>query len=148
MHVAIDVPSSHLLFAAPDAVNLYDNEHPDINGDGVQLYLHSERGLSAWMFVPNANGETVRIRTIDGWHAEQPLEMPRAKWRALGAGYRMEIEVPSPMPDAIDVIINVTSPGRERRAAQLVMSGAVGEFVYLRGDRHEQSRLVRLRADD
>ena len=40
------------------------------------------------------------------------------------------------------VIINETVRGRGRRRGQLVMSGARGEFVYLRGDRHAADRLV------
>jgi hypothetical protein len=35
-----------------------------------------------------------------------------------------------------------------RRRGQLVMSGAHGEFVYLRGDRHEADRLIPLRISD
>jgi hypothetical protein len=60
----------------------------------------------------------------------------------------MDIRIPAPLPDAFDVVVNVTSPGRERREAQLVLSGAAGEFVYLRGDRHETTRLLQLRAND
>jgi hypothetical protein len=148
LRVSIGVPRSHRLFSAANAVNLYDNEHPDINGDGVQLYLHSEHGLSAWMFVPEPGAATVRSRPIDGWDAVYSPTMPRAAWQPWNDGYHMEIELPAPLPDAIDVIVNVTSPGRERREAQLVMSGALGEFVYLRGDRHEAARLIRLQSDE
>ncbi len=148
LRISIGVPRSHLLFAAANAVNLYDNEHPDINGDGVQLYVHSERGLSAWTFVPEAGAATVRSRPIDGWDALPATTAPRAAWQPWQNGYRMEVELPAPVPDAIDVIVNVTSPGRERREAQLVMSGALGEFVYLRGDRHDAARLIRLQSDE
>jgi hypothetical protein len=34
------------------------------------------------------------------------------------------------------VIVNETSPDRERRRGQLVLGGSEGQFVYLRGDRH------------
>jgi hypothetical protein len=37
----------------------------------------------------------------------------------------------------LDVLVNETVPGRERRRGQLVLSGGRGEFVYLRGDRHD-----------
>jgi hypothetical protein len=148
LHVSIAVPRSHRLFAAADAVNLYDNEHPDINGDGVQLYLHDEHGPSAWMLVPEPGGDTVRRRPIDGWAPAPERMPPLARWRASENGYAMEVRIPAPLPDAFDVIVNVTSPGRERREAQLVLSGAAGEFVYLRGDRHERARLLRLRRDD
>jgi hypothetical protein len=52
-------------------------------------------------------------------------------------------------PEALDVIVNEMPRGRERRRGQLVMSGGAGEFVYLRGDRHDPQRLITLRlADD
>jgi hypothetical protein len=43
----------------------------------------------------------------------------------------------------LDVIVNETVSGRARRRGQLVLSGAAGEFVYLRGDRHDPGRLLR-----
>jgi hypothetical protein len=45
-------------------------------------------------------------------------------------------------PIELDVIVNETAPGRERRRGQLVMSGAAGEFAYLAGDRHDPARLL------
>jgi hypothetical protein len=45
-------------------------------------------------------------------------------------------------PVSIDVLVNDAAPGRERRRGQLVLSGAQGEFVYLRGDRHDGARLL------
>jgi hypothetical protein len=51
-------------------------------------------------------------------------------------------------PFAIDVVVNERPRSRERRRGQLVMSGAAGEFVYLRGDRHEPERLITLRISD
>ena len=42
----------------------------------------------------------------------------------------------------LDVLVNDAEPGRLRRRGQLVMSGADDEFVYLRGDRHDPSRLI------
>ena len=44
-------------------------------------------------------------------------------------------------PIMIDVLVNETEPGRERRRGQLVLSGADGDFVDLRGDRHDASRM-------
>jgi len=38
--------------------------------------------------------------------------------------------------------VNEIAPGRDRRRGQLVLSGAGGEFVYLRADRHERDRLL------
>ena len=47
-----------------------------------------------------------------------------------------------------DVIINETIPGRERRRGQLVLSGARGEWVYLRGDRQDSSRFFNFAVAD
>ena len=44
----------------------------------------------------------------------------------------------------VDVLVNDSAPGRERRRGQLVLSGARNEFVYLRSDRHDRERLVRI----
>jgi hypothetical protein len=45
---------------------------------------------------------------------------------------------------SLDVLINLTGASRARRSGQLVLSGASGEFVYLRGDRHDPRRRVHL----
>ena len=71
-----------------------------------------------------------------------------AEWQANEHGYRMVVTLETSEPRAIDVIVNEMPRGRERRRGQLVMSGAGGEFVYLRGDRHEADRLVPLRIVD
>jgi hypothetical protein len=65
----------------------------------------------------------------------------------VALGYEMDIDL-AVMPRAIDVIVNEMPADRERRRGQLVMSGADGEFVYLRGDRHDADRLVNLQIDD
>ena len=102
---------------------------------GMQLYLDD----NGWMLVPEENGGRVRLRRLSGG-AEILTE---AAWRRTAAGYEMRV-VLSPRRDAfsMDVIVNETVRGRERRRGQLVMSGARGETVYLRGDRHDAVRLV------
>lgn len=62
---------------------------------------------------------------------------------------RVEIPLPAAAADAeysvdLDVVINETTRERTRRRGQLVLSGANGEFVYLRGDRHDATRLLPL----
>lgn len=141
LRIVIEVDVSELTFASPDAVNPYDNEAADINGDSVQLYLRGAGGLSAWMLVPTLESVDVRRRIIDGWDAPHPIA---ASWERTTTGYRIVAELDT-IPDALDVIVNEMPRGRERRRGQLVMSGAQGEFVYLRGDRHEPGRLIPLR---
>jgi hypothetical protein len=146
LHLDVDVVSSERTFASPNAVNRFDNEHPDINGDSVQLYVRTEQGLSGWTLVPERDSENVRVRQLDGWLADQPI---RARWTKTTHGYQMSIEVPSSTPPrALDVIVNEMPRNRRRRRGQLVMSGGHGEFVYLRGDRHEADRLIPLRISD
>jgi hypothetical protein len=43
----------------------------------------------------------------------------------------------------LGVVVNEKPAGRERRRGQLVLGGARGEFVYLRGDREDLDRLPR-----
>ena len=139
----IDVPRSQRLFRAIDALNPYDNEPMAINGDGVQLYVvaGSERG--GWLLVPVPDTTSVGARPID--QSTGTLGMT-ATWSPLPGGYRLVARVA--MPDSAselsaDVLVNETASRRERRRGQLVMSGADGEFVYLRGDRHDPERLLR-----
>jgi hypothetical protein len=129
------------------ALNPFDNEHADTMGSGLQLYVRTPHGSGAWMLVPAA-GSLVRVRPISDWGALLP---PVARWREQGTGYEVRIEVPLPdargtgeYPVDVDVIVNETVAGRDRRRGQLVLSGARGEFVYLRGDRHDQTRLIPL----
>jgi hypothetical protein len=144
--IDVDVPMSDLAFAAQNAVNAYDNEPADINGDGVQLYLRTHDGDSGWLLVPDSASDHVRIRSIEAWTSTRPVV---ASWQRAGKGYTMRIEVAGDTPPlALDLVVNEMPRGRERRRGQLVMSGAIGEFIYLRGDRHEAARLVPLRLTD
>jgi hypothetical protein len=97
------------------------------------------------MLVPELDVDHVRVRPIADWGTRVA---PSARWRRHATGYEMRIEIPLTDGDAderqldLDVIINETARGRERRRGQLVLSGARGEFVYLRGDRHDPDRLI------
>ena len=135
-------------FGAADATNPFDNEPADTMNAGIQLYVRAQEGSGAWMLVPEAEGPRVRVRQIADWGALFP---PVATWRRGGAdSYEMRIELTLPPGDSgeypldVDVIVNETTSQRQRRRGQLVMSGARGEFVYLRGDRHDPTRLVPL----
>jgi len=132
-----------LTFVPPNALNPYDNESPDINGDGVQLYVVDDRGNSAWLLVPEPDaGSKVRARVIDGWKERRVLT---ANWHRVDGGYAMQVRLPLAVPSngefRLGIVVNEKPQGRERRRGQLVLGGAVGEFVYLRGDREDPSRL-------
>ena len=139
--------SGPLTFVPEGAVNRYDNEAPDINGDGLQLYLIDASGASAWVLVPDSSSPsegTVRARVIDGWTSPRDV---RATWHRTDDGYAIQARVPwqttAGAELAIGVVINEMPAGRERRRGQLVLGGRPGEFVYLRGDREDRSELLR-----
>lgn len=148
--VLVEVHAPTQRFASADAENAFDNEHPDTMGAGVQLHVWTREGGREWMFVPEqgAGSDRVRVRPITG---TGPSAAPEARWRSRDIGYEMRVEVPLPNPSAtsrewadVDVVINEAVAGRERRRGQLVLKEARGEFVYLRGDREEPGRSMRL----
>jgi hypothetical protein len=132
-------------FAAASATNTFDNEHPDTMGAGVQLYLRSEDRCGAWSLVPEpeAPDHAVRVRNIE---VPRGFESLKATWRAREEDYVIVATVPMPpgvlegRPFDMDIYVNETIAGRSRRRGQLVLSGARGEWVYLRGDRHAPDR--------
>ena len=83
---------------------------------------------------------TNRVRTTSRAAGANAPEL-RASWHATERGYAIVAAVPRTAlttPDRsfrLGVVVNETSPDRERRRGQLVLGGGEGEFVYLRGDR-------------
>jgi hypothetical protein len=135
-----------IVFVPANADNPYDNELPDINGDGLQVYLRTPSGSGAWVLAPEPGHGAVRVRPVPGWG---DLPAPRASWRRTATGYAVQLAIHlggavarAGRPVALDVIVNENTPGRERRRGQLVLSGAAGEFAYLAGDRHDPARLL------
>ena len=147
-----------LRFAPAGAVNELDNEHPDVNSDGLQLYLQlpRESGLAAgavvgWMLVPERPAPAVRVTPIAGMSATLPMS---AEWKESAGGYALHCAIPLPGVErssgydiSLDAIVNEIPPGRERRRGQLVLSGGGGEFVYLQGDRQSPARFLRFRVE-
>ncbi len=141
VQVEIDVPNSQRLFVPVVMENQLDNEPASINGDSVQLYAISGSRSAGVLLVPDVTG--VSQRPVDGWTNDLAVD---AKWRPTSGGYHLEatLHIDGRTPEfSLDVLINEVVSGRARRRGQLVMSGADGEFVYLRGDRHDPSRLLR-----
>ncbi len=129
-------------FAPAVGENPLDNEPADINGDGVQFHWRSFV-TGAWnsvLAVPD--GDDVRLTVTSGsddgvtasWHLDHP-----------GRSYSIALEVPWPGLGTVieyDCVINECPPDRERRRGQLVLSGANGEFGYLRGPRQGPERAL------
>ena len=145
LHIDIVVHKESLAFASARKENPLDNEHPDVNSDGVQLYL----GSWSWLLVPEQPAPNVRVTPRHEASAGPAPEL-RASWRAMPGGYAVRIVAPlaafatSDGSLLGDVIVNEmpAAPERERRRGQLVLSGANGEWVYLRGDRHDPARFL------
>jgi hypothetical protein len=137
-----------LTFVPLSAINPYDNESADINGDGVQLYIADALGATAWVLIPELNG-VVRSRSIDGWNSPRGMV---ASWEPRENGYllraRVSLRLGSSRELSLGIVINEKPPERERRRGQLVLGGAPGEFVYLRGDRENRDTLPRFRFID
>jgi hypothetical protein len=138
------VPSGDIAFTEPDATNPLDNEHPDVNRHAVYVYLRTKHGSAAWSITPVRGSSAPGVRQISGWGS---LRLESAEWSPTSEGFEVGITLPAYDEAAIDVIINDVGTGRSRRRGQLVMSGGRGEFVYLRGDRHDSARLVPLRVN-
>jgi hypothetical protein len=147
LHVEIDVHKSGApVFAPARERNDLDNERPDTNSDGIQLYLaprdHGE-AVASWLLVPNPHDHSVRTTSIGSAGAPRLV----AHWAPMSGGYRVvcEIDLPAALVSdgfALDLIVNEISAERVRRRGQLVLSGAKGEWTYLRGDRHDRARFL------
>jgi hypothetical protein len=134
----VDVDEGGVILRPPDAPDpRLDNESPDINSDGVQLYVGSDR-WQGFVLVPDPDSERVYIRAVAGTAAEP--DRITASWKQTERGYRMMIsfDVGQPLRRGdqllINVVINRMRPGRQRRAGQLALAGG-GGWIYLRGDR-------------
>jgi hypothetical protein len=129
---------------ATQGENPLDNEPADTNADGVQLYvaLPDGRGgerMLAWLAVPTAPHPAARVTSLG-----DPAATVDVRWAPVAGGYVMRFVVALPATArtlALDVVINETSPTRERRRGQLVLSGGSG-YVYLRGARQPRDQFL------
>ena len=130
---------------ADDAVNEMDNEEPDVNATGLQLSIRDARGaMHRWLIRPGPD-DTPRVRAltrVSKLHPVVTTNVEDTRWRARVALPLGALGDASPYFIALGVTINEIPPGRERRRGQLVLGGAEGEWVYLRGDRDDPSKLI------
>jgi hypothetical protein len=142
--IEIDAHTGPVVTTADDAMNEMDNEHPDINASGVQLSLRDSRGQThRWLVRPAVDGPPrVRALTRDPL-AIEVWDVVYATWWTMGISLPLgALGDASPYSIALGVTVNEIPPGRERRRGQLVLGGAEGEWVYLRGDRDDPSKLI------
>jgi hypothetical protein len=155
--IAVRVEKTTLHFSPASDWNPLDNEHPDTNSDGVQLHIvvpsvgGSPGREVSWLMVPEADGRRVRISARPSADAS----VITASWEPTPSGYALRCSCPlaalgirTGKPFLLGVIVNETTPDRERRRGQLVLGGASGEFVYLRGDRLPPDRHLSMVIED
>jgi hypothetical protein len=142
VEMTVRVPVSDIVFTDRTATNPFDNEHPEVNGHAVFVYLTSNGNSGGWAVVPEPDSAHARVRSLSGWGSLRP---ERAEWSRTSEGFEVRITLAVGDDAAIDVIVNDVVAGRTRRRGQLVLSGGNGEFVYLRGDRHDAASLVPFR---
>jgi hypothetical protein len=145
--IEVRVRKGDPVFAPRRERNPLDNEDPDINSDGIQLYLHlPDCGAhGSWLLVPEVpSGVRCTLRSGGG-----PLPPLDAEWRLTPDGYRVRCSLPRGASGQgidrlfrLNVVINEISRDRERRRGQLVATGTRDEWVYLRGDREDPGRML------
>jgi len=144
----VDVRTGPLVLAEAGVENPLDNERNDINSDGLQWYLaeSAEAGWVAAALIVPADLDAPRVTSL------LPTETltPQIAWRRTPTGWAIRLlwgraNLPRGHDGIVrfDLIINERSVDRERRRGQLVLSGG-GGYGYLRGDRHEPARSLRL----
>jgi hypothetical protein len=141
LFIEVSVLASDPNFVEARAENLLDNEHPDVNSDGMQIHLLSAGRTASWLMVPEPGSTAVRTSLRDE-AAAIPLD---ASWRRTTTGWELLARIDRAAlasPLSLDVIVNQMPRWRERRRGQLVMSGSRGESAYLRGDRQDRDHLV------
>ncbi len=137
LYLAVEVRASAPVFRETDAPNPeLDNENPDINTDGIQVYVGTSL-FYGWVVGPDpADHETVRATPVGGTDAE--ADMVTGGWQESDRGYRLTLRLA--LPEALDgfgfdLLVNRAREGRQRRTGQLVWSGARGARLFLAGDR-------------
>jgi hypothetical protein len=162
LHVSVESRTGAPVTLADGVENDMDNENADVNVSGVQLHLRDARGAYAGWLVrpsPGASGEAAhatlssmadaRVRSL-----AHGVPLIDARWALTPDGWMIEATIPyallgdaSPYSVELGIVVNEIPPGRERRRGQLVLGGAEGEWVYLRGDRHDPARMLPILID-
>ena len=147
--IDVHVRSTKPNFAQARADNPLDNEHPDVNSDGVQIHLTAPgsggRPVEAtWLLVPEPEPGTIRMSSR-GDAANVPI---RASWSLVPGGWTVSVRIPRDALGArdarfgLDVVVNEMPAGRERRRGQLVLSGKGTGWAWLLGDRQDRDALL------
>jgi len=145
VYLAVVVQKPDLVIRGDDAPPLLlDNEPDDIHGEGIQVYLQvADEPPRGWIIALTDEG---RIRVSPAAGTAGHATEVRGAWQPLAEeepGYCLTAALSCPALGSLplnsrirfDLLVNEPRADRERRAGQLVWSGA-GGWIYLRGDRH------------
>ena len=164
LHVAVESRTGPPVVLPDGAENDMDNEHADVNASGVQLHLLDGRGaFVGWLARPSPSAAGESAASNGRTAVRQPARtralapgVPEivAHWATTATGWIIDATIPyavlgdaSPYSVGLGVVVNEIPHGRERRRGQLVLGGAHGEWVFLRGDRHDPARLLHVLID-
>ncbi len=146
--VDVDVRTGPLVTADDGVENPLDNERNDINSDGLQWYL-AESLDAGWMAAALVVPGDLRAARVTHLIPGMTV-VPTTSWRPTRTGWAVRLvwrraDLPRGNDGIVrfDLVINERTVDRQRRRGQLVLSGG-GGFGYLRGDRHEPARSLRL----
>ena len=132
-------------FATACDENPLDNELADVNSDGVQLHWRSAV-TGAWnSVIAVPEGDRVRLTSVGG-----TLDGIKPAWQETTGGFTLSFRLPwddISRELEFDIIVNDCPASRERRRGQLVLSGAHGEFAYLRGARQSDAHALHIAFD-
>ncbi len=148
--VVVDVTAPEPCFRpAGSADPEWENENPDIHGDGVQVYVETAGGFFGWLIVPDDGDQShLRVSPVKGTDAEAEM-VTGGEWAPTPSGYRLRLAITLPEPPkddvGFDLYVNRSRRDRERRTGQLVWSGARETRLYLAGDRALPGPLPRVR---
>lgn len=146
LYLAVAVTKPEVVLRPADAASLeLDNEPEDINADGLQIYLGIDGTLEALLVTPQADGE-LTVRRLEG--SDGAGIAVAGTWNPTDLGYLVTLRLQDERLAGhhagahlgFDLLVNEMHSGRIHRAGQLVWSGG-GGWIYLRGDRHDPSRL-------
>lgn len=166
LRIAVDAATGEVVVPTPGAINRFDNERPEVNADGVQVHLGrpgADRWHAAWLCVPSPGERAARVVVLEApVMTSAPSSSPpvatslaplATAWTPTARGFHLTLLLPASVlataaddrgSIALDVLVNERPAERERRRGQLVLSGAAGEWVYLRGDRQDPHRALRV----
>ena len=167
LEIAVTAITGEIVVPRAREENLLDNERPDVNADGIELFIGPGTNTpwsASWLVVPASEAATptepgrprITATTVGSpalnadWFRMQ-FDKKYEGCAGVDEGYVMTLRLPlRALPVQADgtfvmeIIVNERPADRVRRRGQLVLSGG-GGFAYLRGDRADSADALTFR---